>query len=195
MLQIHPKAKALIFDIDGTLADTMPTHYQAWQFTASVHGLHFPEDLFYKWAGMPTHQIVGILNQMHGTNFHPDYLTNYKEQKYQEFKQTIRPIQPVIDLAHLSFGKMPMSCGTGNYKEVAYEILDSLGIPHYFTIVVSADDVLHPKPNPETFLRCAEAMGIAPEFCQVFEDGEPGIQGATEAGMIVTDVRPFIGRI
>ncbi|MCS7005166.1 MAG: HAD-IA family hydrolase [Cytophagales bacterium] len=194
MITIHPKAQALIFDIDGTLADTMPTHYQAWYFTATQHGLHFPEELFYKWAGMPTHKIVEIINQLHGTNFSEEYLTAYKERKYQEIQQEIRPIEPIIKIAHLHFGKLPMSCGTGNYKKVAYEILDKLGIKHYFTAIISADDVLRPKPDPETFLRCAEAMEIAPEFCQVFEDGEPGLEAARQAGMIVTDVRPFIGR-
>jgi HAD superfamily hydrolase (TIGR01509 family) len=57
---------------------------------------------------------------------------------------------------------------------------------------VTADDVVRHKPDPETFLKCAELMGVEPEFCQVFEDGELGMQAAQRAGMILTDVRPFV---
>jgi HAD superfamily hydrolase (TIGR01509 family) len=57
---------------------------------------------------------------------------------------------------------------------------------------VTADDVVRHKPDPETFLKCAEMMGVEPEFCQVFEDGELGMQAAQRAGMILTDVRPFV---
>ena len=62
----------------------------------------------------------------------------------------------------------------------------------YFEILVSKDDVVNGKPNPETFLKCAEQMNVAPELCQVFEDGDPGIKAALEVGMKVTDVRKYL---
>jgi HAD superfamily hydrolase (TIGR01509 family) len=62
----------------------------------------------------------------------------------------------------------------------------------YFDILVSADDVEHHKPAPDTFLKCAELMGVEPARCQVFEDGEQGLEAARRAGMIPTDVRPYL---
>jgi HAD superfamily hydrolase (TIGR01509 family) len=70
--------------------------------------------------------------------------------------------------------------------------LETLDILKYFDHVVSADDVTRHKPEPETFLKCARLMGVEPQFCQVFEDGDLGIEAAQKAGMMVTDVRPFI---
>lgn len=70
--------------------------------------------------------------------------------------------------------------------------LETLDLLRYFVAVVSADDVKKHKPEPETFLECARLMGVEPQYCQVFEDGVLGIEAAEKAGMMVTDVRPFI---
>ena len=61
-----------------------------------------------------------------------------------------------------------------------------------FDAIVSADDVENHKPEPHTFLKCASLMNVAPEYCQVFEDGDLGIEAAKTGGMMVTDIRPFI---
>jgi HAD superfamily hydrolase (TIGR01509 family) len=67
-----------------------------------------------------------------------------------------------------------------------------LGLEKYFEILVSKEDVPHPKPAPDTFLRCAEIMQAEPADCQVFEDGDPGLRAARTAGMIATDIRPYV---
>jgi HAD superfamily hydrolase (TIGR01509 family) len=67
-----------------------------------------------------------------------------------------------------------------------------IGFDGFFDTIVSADDVANHKPFPDTFLRCAEIMGVEPQFCQVFEDGEMGLLAAERAGMIVTDIRPYL---
>ena len=85
-----------------------------------------------------------------------------------------------------------MTVGTGASRRSAEVQLEALNLTHYFQGLVSADDVDHYKPEPHTFLECARIMGVKPQFCQVFEDGELGIQAAKNAGMIVTDVRPYI---
>jgi HAD superfamily hydrolase (TIGR01509 family) len=70
--------------------------------------------------------------------------------------------------------------------------LKELEIDRLFDFIVTADDVDRHKPEPDTFLKCAELMGVEPEFCQVFEDGELGMKAALKAGMLLTDVRPFV---
>ena len=77
------------------------------------------------------------------------------------------------------------------YAIRSYYELKTLGLAKYFDAVVTADDVTHHKPEPETFLKCAELMGVKAENCQVLEDGILGMQAAEKAGMYLTDVRPF----
>ena len=88
--------------------------------------------------------------------------------------------------------RIPMAVGTGAGRTSAMLQLKELGIDQLFDFVVTADDVTKHKPEPETFLKCAELMGIEPQYCQVFEDGELGMQAAISAGMLLTDVRPFV---
>lgn len=82
-----------------------------------------------------------------------------------------------------------MSIGTGSDRHRAELMLTSTGLIGLFDHIVAADDVVKHKPEPDTFLRCAELMGVRPEECQVFEDGDTGIEAAKKAGMMVTDVR------
>jgi HAD superfamily hydrolase (TIGR01509 family) len=84
-----------------------------------------------------------------------------------------------------------MSIGTGSTKNVAKKTLEVIKMSHYFDIVITANDIQNPKPHPETFLTCADLMGIAPKDCVVFEDGILGIQAAEEAGMMVVDVNDY----
>ena len=79
-------------------------------------------------------------------------------------------------------GRRPMSVGTGSESSVAEALLAHLGLRHYFSAVVAADHVVNHKPAPDTFLLCAERMGVAPEKCVVFEDADFGLQAAKRAG-------------
>jgi beta-phosphoglucomutase family hydrolase len=191
-IEIFPQTKALIFDLDGTLANTMPTHYIAWKETAQKYGIDFPEELFYKWAGIPTKKIIMMLNEMHGSNMDPIAVDEEKEQAFLKYIKTIKPIQPVLEIAKMYHQKMPMSIGTGGIPDVVALTLDVIGAKDMFDIIVTARDVKKHKPEPDTFLLCAEKMGVLPQFCQVFEDADMGVMAAKAAGMKVTDIRQFI---
>ena len=81
-----------------------------------------------------------------------------------------------------------MAVGTGAYTEEANTILKLCGLDQYVSAVVGADQVINPKPAPDTFLRCAELLGVTPEHCVVFEDSKLGLQAAASAGMVGIDV-------
>jgi beta-phosphoglucomutase-like phosphatase (HAD superfamily) len=114
-----------------------------------------------------------------------------KELEYEKIMYKMKPVVPVIALMKKYHGQMPMSVGTGGYRRLAWKTMEILGIDKYIGIMVAGDEVTFPKPHPETFLKCAEKMGVAPEACQVFEDGEPGMQAARAAGMKATLVTGF----
>lgn len=191
-LEIHPHARGLIFDLDGTLADTMPAHFMAWQQIACEEGFEFPESRFYELAGVPTFTILEQMNQLYNLSMDTQAVTIRKEEAFLSFADQVFPIEPVIEIVYRYHQRLPLACGTGGIRKVAHYLLEKLDITQYFEAVITADDVDAHKPDPDTFLKCAEEIKISPEFCQVFEDGEPGIIAAQRAGMIVTDVRPHL---
>ena len=191
-LSVDPRAKALIFDLDGTLVDSMPLHFEAWKEVCATKGLDFSEEEFYALAGVPSDRIFEIINERHGTDFDPQRDSHLKEEIYLKKIDQLKPIDVVFDLAKANHGKLPMSIGTGSPGKHSWEAVRALGLDKYFDILVSKNDVKQGKPHPETFLMCAEAMNISPEFCQVFEDGDPGLQAARTAGMIATDIRAYV---
>lgn len=190
-LEVAPGAKALIFDLDGTLADTMPVHFIAYKHILADYGIDFTPELFASLAGIPAVGTIKKLNEIFGTSMDAEKVGHFKEAEYEKIMHKMKPISPVIDLVERYHGQLPMAVGTGGYKRLAWKSLKILELDKYFDILVSAEDVAHPKPNPDTFLRCAELMGVAPEHCQVFEDGDPGMQAAKRAGMMATLVTPF----
>jgi HAD superfamily hydrolase (TIGR01509 family) len=176
-----------IFDCDGTLADSMPVHFQAWcDVLRSFHpGLEFDEDLYYSWAGVSTPGVVERLNEIHGIHLNPSEVAQRKEDYYLERMQTVQPIHEVANFARTVSRTHPVSVATGGWRRVAGETLRLVGLGDVFSIIVTPEDVVHGKPAPDMFLLAAERMGVPPGDCLVFEDGIPGIEGARAAGMEV----------
>lgn len=115
-----------------------------------------------------------------------------KQQEFWRNISLIKPQEAVINLMKSAYRRMPMAVGTGASRQSAMLQLQELGIVHFFDSIVTADDVSSHKPEPDTFLQCAKHLNVEPTHCQVFEDGELGMMAARKAGMILTDVRPFV---
>jgi len=190
-LTINPKAKALIFDLDGTLADTMPVHFLAYKHILANYGIEFTPELFATLAGIPAVGTIVKLNEIFGTNMNAEEVGHFKEAEYEKIMYKMKPIDPVIELVKQYHGVLPMAVGTGGYKRLAWKTMEILGLDKYFDILVPNEDVLRPKPFPDTFLRCAELMGVDPVVCEVFEDAQLGIQAAQAAGMMATLVTDY----
>ena len=195
MISIPSSTKALIFDIDGTLADTMSVHYEACQIVCKKRGFEFPLEFFLAKAGMPTLVVFKLLMLDLKLPFDGIALGYEKEVVFLSLIHKVKPMPIVADLARQYHGKLPMALGTGGGTEVATKIMQAIGMQDLFNVMISADDVVQPKPHPETFLKGAEFLNIAPEYCLVFEDGQPGIDAAVSAGMPYIDVRPFTPKI
>ncbi|NQU88698.1 MAG: HAD-IA family hydrolase [Mariniphaga sp.] len=190
-IKIDPKAKALIFDLDGTLADTMPVHFIAYKNILINYGIEFTPELFDTLAGIPAVGTIKKLNELFGTKMDPEEIGNFKEREYEKIMDKMKPVEPVVELVRNYYNKLPMSIGTGGYKRLAWKSLEIIGLKNYFDILISSEDVIHSKPHPETFLKCADLMGVEPKYCQVFEDGALGIQAANDAGMMSTLVTDY----
>lgn len=190
-LKINPKAKALIFDLDGTLADTMPIHFTAWRNAAAKYGIDFTTELFAKLAGIPLYPTVEKLNQLFDKNIDPKELGDIKEAEFEKNMHLTPDIKVITDLVREYHGKLPMAVGTGGSRRLSLKTLGIIGLQDYFEILVTSEDVSNFKPHPETFIKCAELMGVNPVDCEVYEDGVLGIQAAKTAGMMVVDVTKY----
>jgi len=191
---ITPGVKGLIFDLDGTLADTMPYHYEAWRLSAQEHNMEFTKDFMRSVMGGEVRAIAEKLCLNHGveSNMPIDSLIQTKSKYYRTLAPKVTVIDEVMDIAKAYYGKLPMAIGTGGRRSVVIKTMEHTGIDRYFDIVVAAEDVENHKPAPDTFLKCAELMGIHPADCEVFEDGDPGLIAARAGGMVATDIRPWI---
>lgn len=190
-LTVNPKAKGLIFDIDGTIADTMPIHFVAWREVCAEQGIEFTPELFTEVTGMPALQTSQYLKRKFHKDFDEKEFTMKKEEIFEKNMDKAKPIEPIVRLIHQYKGKLPMACGTGGPQYLAWRTLKIAGVMDCFQIVVSAEDVKNHKPDPETFLKAARLIHVNPHDCQVFEDGKLGIQAAEAAGMMATDVTHY----
>ena len=175
--------RAFIFDCDGTLADTMPLHYQAWLDEVRSRGHDFPEDMFYSLGGMPAPQVVAYLNAQFGWSMPMEETAAAKEKRFEALIPQVKPIVPVVEFMRSVLGKYPVAVASGGLKPIVLGTLEALGIHEHFGAVVTYEDVVHPKPAPDTYLEAARRLGVEPAACLVFEDTPLGIEAATAAGM------------
>ena len=189
-----PGTRGLIFDCDGTLADTMPVHHRAWTAMLTPHGVPFPVERFYQLGGMPTAQIIRLLSRETGVPVAEDAVAGMvaaKEALFLELLHEVERVVPVVAVAEAYRGRLPMAVASGGYGEVVRRTLLKIGIGDWFDAVVCAEDTARHKPEPDVFLEAARRLGVPPETCVVFEDTDIGVEAAGRAGMPAVDVRAW----
>jgi beta-phosphoglucomutase family hydrolase len=191
--KIRSGTRGLIFDLDGTLADTMPYHFKGWKAACMKFGAEIDSDFLRKHTGSPGWIIADeiIKKCKLSGSVTIDEIMNEKLNEFYKEQHLVKSISPVVDIVKKYHGILPMAVGTGGHRQAVERTLEITGLRTYFDIIVTANDVYNFKPHPETFLKCAELMKISPEYIEVFEDGDLGIEAAVEAGMIPVDVRTW----
>ena len=177
---------AYIFDMDGTLVNNMGVHIQIWvEFLTSI-GHPIDTETFYR-------RTVGKVNAEILREFVRPDLTDaevgvYSLQKEELYRRRFRPLLKEIPglsafLRRARASGMPMALATSAGMDNVQFVLRGLGIEEYFSAVVSADEVVNGKPDPEIFLKAAAKLSVAPGECLVFEDSPSGLEAAHRAGM------------
>jgi beta-phosphoglucomutase family hydrolase len=184
--------KGLVFDCDGTLADTMPMHWRAWQAIAAKYKLHFPEDRFYSLGGVPSRDILQMLAREQGLTLDHIEAAHEKENVYLPLMAKVEPIHAVVEIAKANFGKIPMAVASGGTQPIIVGVLEHLKIRHLFDAVVTSEMVQNQKPAPDIFLEAARRIGVEPKFCRAYEDTDLGMQAIRSAGMDAVDVRELL---
>jgi HAD superfamily hydrolase (TIGR01509 family) len=182
--------EAYLFDCDGTIVDSMPLHYIAWKQVLAEWNCTFDEKLFYSWGGIPTKEIVSLLNKMQGLNMPPEAVVSHKENLYFEQFSQLKAIPEVVEHVENQYGKIPFAVVSGGTRDSVSASLLSVKLLDKFDVMVCAGDYKRGKPDPEAYLLAAAKLGVAPETCLVFEDMDMGIQAADAAGMASVKIPP-----
>ncbi|GGA64491.1 carotenoid dehydrogenase [Neiella marina] len=183
MIDLLNAYQGIIFDMDGTLVDSMPAHIEAWRRTAEIHGFPFDEKWQYSLGGVPTAKIAERINAKFGLQLDCEAVAATKRQQWNLLGDSPQLIEQTYDVFKASLGSKKIAVGTGSVRSHAEHILADVGVIEHLDALVTACDVANGKPHPETFVTAAESMGVAPEHCVVFEDTDIGEQAARAAGM------------
>ena len=184
-----PGARALLFDCDGTLVDTMHLHRIVWHQLFGRYGFEITDEWWEEYANVALGPFVRAVI--------PDADDDLAEQLLEEGNalyldalHLLQPIEHVVEIARENHGRLPMAVVTGGFRDVVVPSLDTVGITGLFDVIVTADDVVHSKPAPDLYLRAMAVLGVRPEDCIVYEDSEIGMASARAAGIgAVIDIR------
>jgi beta-phosphoglucomutase family hydrolase len=181
---------ALIFDMDGTLVDSGQLHERTWSLTLKQFGIPVDRTLMRSLAGVPIKATLEILLEKFQVKprANLDEMNAFKERCTREHMHGFVKATALIEVVNKYQGIKHMAIGTGSKTAEARTVLKLCGLDNRFKVVVGADQVKNPKPAPDTFLRCAELLGVEPRHCVVFEDSPLGLQAAQRAGMMGIDV-------
>ena len=188
-IEVPDYIKGLIFDCDGTLVDSMPLHMKAWEYVITSRGGPWDLDFFNSKKGMPEAKIVALYNAEFAHTHNPDEIVHTKHEYFRAHASEFKPIAHVVDVVLRYRDILPMAVVSGGVREIVELELDALHIKHFFKVILTADDDIRPKPAPDLFLEAARGIGVAPDLCQAFEDGDLGLEAARLAGMLATDIR------
>lgn len=178
------KYQGFIFDLDGTLINSMPYHVQAWIEVGKMHNFDVDPALIYEMGGVSSRDVVVKFKEMGHDVGDIDEFVKQKVLAYRRNLDKVQTFKSVEECIFFAKEKnIKVAAGTGTQRINAEDILNKLKLRSYFDAVISADDVKNHKPFPDTFLACAQNCHIAPESCLVFEDGPLGVKAALTAKM------------
>jgi HAD superfamily hydrolase (TIGR01509 family) len=183
--------RAILFDCDGTLVDTMPIHRAVWHELFLRYDFVITDEWWEEWANLPLLPMV--------QHVIPDATAELAEalnveamDMYNEMLHMIEPLEHVIEVARRFHGMLPMAVVTGGYRDVVVPSLDAAGITHLFDHIVTADEVTHSKPAPDLYSLAMRKLGVEPESCLVYEDSDIGMTSARGAGAgRIVDIRQW----
>lgn len=177
--------KAFLFDLNGTMINDMQYHITAWHRILNELGANISLERMKEECYGKNHE---LLERIFPGRFSEDQKNHMSLEKEKQYQQHFRPhlqllpgLHHFIQQAHAAGIKMAI--GSAAIMFNIDFVLDGLNIRQYFDVLVSADDVKHSKPDPETYLKCAQQLGIEPTNCLVFEDAPKGVESALNAGM------------
>lgn len=182
---MNANLKAVIFDMDGVIADSEPIHFQAEKDLFGSYGIILNDAELHAYMGYEIRSMLKQLAEKHHLNVDPAEL--YRRQKINLLKRMrngVKPIPGSLELIRTIHLKgIPLGLATSSFRELADEMIDRFQIRSCFRTVVTVDDISRSKPDPEIFLKAASGLSVRPIECLVIEDSTNGVHAAKAAGM------------
>ncbi len=175
--------EAFLYDCDGTLADNMMAHKLAYKEVASNYGIDLDTTIIDETAGWPTVLVAKEISKRYHVSL-PDTFAAEKSAVFiNKYIQNTQPVTFVVEHLKRHIGKVKIGVVSGGSRSTVSKTLSVLGLTSLIDVLVCAGETPHGKPAPDPFLKAANDLGVDPVKCMVFEDGDPGTQAATAAGM------------
>lgn len=176
--------KALLYDVDGTLADNMEAHKASYVAVAAEYGIELDVNIIDELAGWPTVDVAQEISKRYGVEIDVTSFSSRKSAIFIErYIQKTQRVDYVVEHLLANVGKKRIGLVSGGSRSTLNITLDVIDIVGKFETLVCAGDTPEGKPSPQPFLLAAEHLGVDPAECLVFEDGDPGVQAAIAAGM------------
>jgi beta-phosphoglucomutase-like phosphatase (HAD superfamily) len=180
---------ALLFDCDGTLADTAELHHYAIAAATKSLGHEMPKEWYLDRVGLSLDQLLKEFRHLCGVQLERKDLSPLEEEIFCRNTSMIREIAAVAAIVRNNAGKIPMAVVSSSTRRMVIATLEALRLTPYFSAVITVEDTENPKPAPDGFLKAAQSLGIEPSRCLVFEDSQQGLDAARRANMTARDVR------
>jgi HAD superfamily hydrolase (TIGR01509 family) len=179
-----PFPKAILWDMDGVLADTSPLHFATWEQVLTEQGIPFDRQKFHHIYGLKNHDLLPYLA---GKPLDPQWIERIAAQKELAFRLALPgrlfPLPGVVDwLGRFQSWGCKQAVASSAPPENVETLVDELGIRKYFDALVTPGE-LPGKPDPAVFLLAASQLGASPQYCLVIEDSIPGIEASLRAKM------------
>jgi HAD superfamily hydrolase (TIGR01549 family) len=180
---------ALIFDCDGTLVDTVNAHGSAWRAAFAEYGIDMSSDWYAERVPLSANDLIIEMERHVGQRLDKAQVHARQLAFYLGNLDLVREREPVVAVARAFHGRVPLAVASSGTRRPVLSALRAVRIAGLFHPIVTAEDVRNGKPAPDVFLAAAEALGVRPADCVVYEDTDGGIRAAVAAGMRVIDVR------
>ncbi len=186
--------KAVIYDVDGTLIDTEPLHVAAWSQALENVGASLDAlsgEFISTMAGKkPVVIAEGMVNELHLSVTKDELLAGKTACFLKQVDSSLEAMPGAIDsIRRFKAAGYMFAIGTSHDRPFVDSILIKLGLEDTFDAIVTADEIVNGKPNPETYLVAAKRLGIKPEECLVFEDARTGVESAKASGAYCVAIR------
>lgn len=185
-----PNISAFIFDMDGVIVDSNPWHCIAWERYNRGHGLEMTEEMRQRMYGKRNDELI---RDFFGRHLGDAEVAAHGAAKETLYREMMRPhlnrsLVPGIREFLARHRDMALAVATNAEPPNVDFVLDETGLRHFFRVVVNGHEVSNPKPHPEIYLRVADALGVPPQECIVFEDSHTGVEAGLAAGMRVVGI-------
>ena len=175
--------QAVIFDLDGVIIDSEPIHDEAHRIVFRTHDLPVPETIFPSFKGITERKVFERVVSEFGTDTHDaDALMAAKERVMTHLIDRMQPIPGALQFLHQTKRYYRVALTTSSTRFWLRDAFGRFGLDAFFEVIVTSEDVEHPKPHPQPYTTTTQRMGLDPSKCLVIEDSLHGVSSARAAG-------------